>query len=38
LDALAKMAAADPTAPGNPVPVGPAELKSLYEASLAGNL
>ncbi len=38
LDSLAKMAAADPTAAGNPVPVGPAELKSLYEASLAGNL
>ena len=38
LDALADMAAADPTAPGNPIPVGPAELKSLYEASLAGNL
>ncbi len=38
LDSLAEMAAADPTAAGNPVPVGPAELKGLYEAALAGGL
>ena len=38
LDSLANMAAADPTAAGNPVPVGPAELQSLYEAALAGRL
>ncbi len=38
LDSLSEMAAADPTAAGNPIPVGPAELKRLYEASLAGNL
>ena len=38
LESLAKMAAADPTAAGNPVPVGAAELKALYEAALAGGL
>ncbi len=38
LESLAEMAAADPTAAGNPVPVGAAELKRLYEAALAGRL
>jgi alcohol dehydrogenase class IV len=35
---MAKMAAADPTAPSNPVKVGPRELKGLYENALAGRL
>ncbi len=38
LDSLAEMAAADPTAAGNPIPVGAAELRRLYEAALAGGL
>ncbi len=37
LDSLAEMAAADPTAAGNPIPVGAAELRRLYEAALAGG-
>ncbi len=36
LDELATMAAADPTAGGNPVPVDAAALKKLYQAALAG--
>ena len=38
LELLSQMAAVDPTASGNPVPVGPTELKRLYEAALAGRL
>lgn len=38
LDLLARMAAEDPTAPGNPVPVGVTEMRQLYEAALAGTL
>lgn len=38
LDELAKMAAADPTAGGNPVPVDAAALKKLYQAALAGTV
>ena len=37
-DELAAMAAADPTAGSNPVKVGPAELKGLYENALAGRV
>jgi alcohol dehydrogenase class IV len=38
LDELAAMAAADPTAAGNPVEVGAPELRRLYEDALAGRL
>lgn len=38
LDELSRMAAADPTAGGNPVPVGAAELRKMYEAALAGRV
>jgi len=37
-DELAAMAAEDPTAGSNPVKVGPAELKGLYEKALAGTV
>ncbi len=35
---LSQLAAADPTASGNPVPVGEAEMHALYERALAGRL
>ncbi len=38
LDTLSEMAAADPTAPGNPVPVGVPELKGMFENALEGRL
>jgi alcohol dehydrogenase class IV len=38
LDELSKMAAEDPTAGGNPVKVGPTELRRLYERALAGTV
>ncbi len=38
LDELSVMAANDPTAGGNPVPVGAMEMKTMYEAALAGRL
>ena len=38
LNELSRMAAEDPTAPGNPVPVGAAELRTMYEAALAGRV
>ena len=38
LDQLAEMAAADPTASGNPVPVGVAELKALFVSAIEGRL
>lgn len=38
LDDFAKMAASDPTAASNPVPVGAGELRDLYAAALAGRL
>ncbi len=38
LDDLAAMAAADPCAPENPVPVGEAELRQLYEDALDGQI
>jgi alcohol dehydrogenase len=37
-DELSEMAAVDPTASSNPVKVGPAELKRLYENALAGRV
>ncbi len=38
LDELSRMAAEDPTAPGNPIAVGPAELKTMYLAALEGRV
>ena len=38
LEELARMAAEDPTAPGNPVPVGAAELETMYRAALEGRV
>jgi len=38
LDELSKMAAEDPTAGGNPVPVGAAELKTMFIAAIDGRL
>jgi alcohol dehydrogenase class IV len=38
IDALAEMAAVDPTAAGNPVPVDAAALAGLYRAALEGTL
>ncbi len=38
LEELAAMAAEDPTAGGNPVPAGKAEMLAMYEAAMAGRL
>ena len=38
LDTLAEMAAADPTAGGNPIKAGVPEMRRLYEAALEGRL
>jgi alcohol dehydrogenase class IV len=38
LDELAKMAAEDPTAGGNPVFVGEAEMRKMYDDSMSGKL
>ena len=38
LDELSEMAAQDPTAGGNPIPVGKAEMKQMFEAAIAGHL
>jgi len=38
LDELSKMAAEDPTAATNPVPVGPPEMRAIYETAIAGRL
>lgn len=38
LDELAKMAAEDPTAGGNPVHVGAAEMRKMYDASMSGKV
>lgn len=38
LDRFSVMAAADPTAASNPVPIGVPELRRMYEASLAGRV
>jgi alcohol dehydrogenase class IV len=38
LDELAEMAANDPTAGGNPIKVGPADMKKMYEAALEGRI
>ena len=38
LDELAEMAANDPTAGGNPIKVGPADMKKMYQAAMEGRL
>ncbi len=38
LGELAEMAARDPTAAGNPVPAGAAEMRAMYEAAMEGRL
>ncbi len=38
LDELAEMAASDPTAGGNPIKVGPADMKKMYQAAMAGRI
>ena len=38
LDRLSEMAAVDPSAGGNPVPIGVPELKRMFVASLEGRL
>jgi alcohol dehydrogenase class IV len=38
LGELAEMAAVDPTAGGNPVKAGPAEMRRMYEAALVGRV
>jgi alcohol dehydrogenase class IV len=38
LDRFAQLAANDPTAPGNPITVGAAELREMYAAALVGRV
>jgi alcohol dehydrogenase class IV len=38
LDEMSVMAAQDPTAEGNPIPVGAAELKTMFTAAIEGRL
>ena len=38
IDELSRMAANDPTAGGNPVPLDAAKLKGLFRAALAGTV
>jgi len=38
LEEISEMAAADPTAPGNPVPVGAPELRGMFVAALEGRV
>jgi alcohol dehydrogenase class IV len=38
LDRFSEMAAADPTAASNPIPIGVPELRRMYEASLSGSV
>lgn len=38
LDELSEMAAQDPTAGGNPIPVGAAEMKEMFVAAIEGRL
>ncbi len=38
LDMLSEMAANDPTAGGNPIPAGPAEMRTMFDAAMAGRL
>jgi alcohol dehydrogenase class IV len=38
LDELSEMAAVDPTAGGNPIPAGPAEMKAMFISAIEGRL
>ena len=38
LDEMSQMAAEDPTAPGNPTPVGAPELKTMFVSAIEGRL
>lgn len=38
LDELSEMAAVDPTAGGNPIPAGPAEMKAMFISAMEGRL
>jgi alcohol dehydrogenase class IV len=38
LDELSEMAAVDPTASGNPIPAGPAEMKAMFISAIEGRL
>ncbi len=38
LDELSEMAAQDPTAGGNPIPVGAPEMKQMFVAAIEGRL
>ena len=38
IDEIAEAAAEDPTAPTNPIPVGAAEMRQIFEAALEGRL
>ena len=38
IEEIATMAAEDPTAPTNPIPAGPAEMRTMFEAALEGRL
>ena len=38
LDEISEMAAVDPTAPTNPIPVGAPELKSMLVAAIEGRV
>ncbi len=38
IDELARMAAVDPTAGGNPIPIGVAELKTMFVAAIEGRM
>ena len=38
VDQLSEMAALDPSAGGNPIPIGAAELKNMFLASIEGKL
>jgi alcohol dehydrogenase len=38
LNELSEMAANDPTAGGNPIPVSATDMKVMYEAAMAGKL
>jgi alcohol dehydrogenase class IV len=38
IDELARMAAVDPTAGGNPIPIGVPELKTMFVAAIEGRM
>ena len=38
IDELARLAAVDPTAGGNPIPIGIPELKTMFVAAIEGRM